>query len=120
MPTPQLYPFRFRDPLTDGWIRARHRMQVPEMQRQYSEWKITGVPEIRHVTAISVQAFNPFEPARRRYHRPYATRVPAAVPAWDRRCLKRLVLFFALISAARTQRALLGPGVHNRYRQRLE
>lgn len=42
MPTLQLYPFR--DPLTGEWVRARHKMQAPEMQRHYSEWAITGAP----------------------------------------------------------------------------
>jgi hypothetical protein len=60
--TLELYPFRFRDPLRGGWVRARHKMQVPEMQRNYSEWEITGAPEIRHVTATSAQPFNPFDP----------------------------------------------------------
>ena len=32
----------FRDPLTGGWVSARHKMQVPELQRHYSEWEITG------------------------------------------------------------------------------
>jgi hypothetical protein len=40
MPTFQLYPFRFRDPLTGKWVRARHKLQVPEMQRCYAEWDI--------------------------------------------------------------------------------
>jgi len=40
-------------------------MQVPELQRHYSEWEITGAPEIRHVTETSTQPFSPFEtPAR--------------------------------------------------------
>ena len=56
----ELYPFRFRDPLTGRWIRARHKMQVPELQRHYGEWEITGEPEIRHITYTSVQPFNPF------------------------------------------------------------
>ena len=62
MPVLQLYPFRFREPLTGGWVRARHRMQVPEMQRHYPDWELTGAPEIRHVTETNAQAFNPFEP----------------------------------------------------------
>ena len=37
-------------------------MQVPELQRHYSEWEITGAPEIRHVIETSAQPFNPFEP----------------------------------------------------------
>jgi hypothetical protein len=51
MPTLVLYPFRFRHPLTGDWVRARHKMQVPELQRHYADGEITGAPEIRHVTA---------------------------------------------------------------------
>jgi hypothetical protein len=65
MPTLVLYPFRFRDLLTGKWVRARHKLQVPELQRHYADWEITGAPEIRRVTEMSVQPFNPFEaPAR--------------------------------------------------------
>ena len=60
MPALQLYPFRFRDPLTGKWVRARHRMQVPEMQRCYGEWEITGAPEVRRITEVSMQPFSPF------------------------------------------------------------
>jgi hypothetical protein len=62
MPTLQLYPFRLRDALTGKWVCARHRMQVPEMQRHYSEWEITGAPEMRHVTAETPEQFSPFGP----------------------------------------------------------
>jgi hypothetical protein len=55
-----LYPFRLRDPLTGKWVRARHKLQVPALQRQYAEWEITGPPEIRHVTPGCVEPFNPF------------------------------------------------------------
>jgi len=44
-----LDPFRFRGPLTGKWIRAEHKLQAPELQRQYAEYEITGTPEIRHV-----------------------------------------------------------------------
>jgi hypothetical protein len=67
MRTLVLYPFRFRDPLTGTWIRVRHKLQVPELQRRYAEWEITGAPEIRHVTATSAEPFKPFRspaPAR--------------------------------------------------------
>jgi hypothetical protein len=62
MPTLQLYPFRFRDPLTGGWVRARYKLQVPEMQRHYAEWEITGAPEMRHVVAATPEQFSPFWP----------------------------------------------------------
>jgi hypothetical protein len=57
---PTLYPFRFRDPLTGKWVRARHKMQVPELQRHYSDWEITGAPEMRHVTDAKAAQYNPF------------------------------------------------------------
>jgi hypothetical protein len=60
MPILQLYPFRFRDPLTGKWVRAHHKMQVPELQRHYSDWEITGAPQVRHATTASAQPFNDF------------------------------------------------------------
>ena len=60
MPRPELYPFKFRDPLTGKWVRARHKLQMPALQRQYAEWEITGAPEIRHVTPGPIEHFNPF------------------------------------------------------------
>ena len=60
VPTLRLYPFRFRDPLTRKWVCARHKLQVPELQRAYAEWEIIGAPEVRHVTPVSTEAFSPF------------------------------------------------------------
>jgi hypothetical protein len=42
-------------------------MQVPELQRYYSEWEIIGAAEIRHITEINTRPYNPFRspaPAR--------------------------------------------------------
>jgi hypothetical protein len=55
-----LYPFRFRDPLTGKWIRARHKLQAPALQRRYADWETTGAPEVRNVTETSAQPFDPF------------------------------------------------------------
>ena len=52
-----LYPFRFLDPVTGRWVRARYRAERHEIERRYTRWEITGEPEIRHV---AVAAFNPF------------------------------------------------------------
>ena len=69
MPTLVLYPFRFRDPLAGKWFRARHKLQVSELQRHYANWEITGAPEMRHVTETGVQPFNPVRGATSaRYH----------------------------------------------------
>ena len=73
MPTLQLYPFRFRDPLTGKWVCARHRMQVPALQRQYAEWELTGAPEFEHITEASAHPFNSVcgVDASTRCHSPY-------------------------------------------------
>ena len=42
-----LYPFRFRDPLTAKWTRARYRAGRGVIASQYREWEITGPPEFR-------------------------------------------------------------------------
>jgi len=60
MRTLVLYPFRFRDRITGRWVRARHNLQYPELQRRYVEWEITGAPEIRHVTPGVIEQFSLF------------------------------------------------------------
>jgi hypothetical protein len=44
-----LYPFRFRNPRTGKWIRARYLAERHELEQRYAEWEIVGEPEIRHV-----------------------------------------------------------------------
>ena len=56
----ELHPFRFRDPLTGKWIRARYKAEVPVVQRRYADWEIIGAPEIRHVTKTSEAQYNQF------------------------------------------------------------
>jgi hypothetical protein len=43
----ELYPFRFRDPVTGRWVRARYRAQRDEIERRYVEYEIVGPPEVR-------------------------------------------------------------------------
>jgi hypothetical protein len=43
----ELYPFRFRDPLTGKWVRARYVAELHEIAARYAEWEIIGPPEIR-------------------------------------------------------------------------
>ena len=58
----ELYPFRFRDPRTGKWVRARYLGELPEIQRRHSEWELTGPPEVRHVPDdANVEQFNPFQ-----------------------------------------------------------
>jgi hypothetical protein len=43
-----LYPFRFVDPLTGKWVRARYRASREELELRYrhTRWEITGEPMV--------------------------------------------------------------------------
>jgi hypothetical protein len=43
----ELFPFRYRDPLTGKWVRARYVAERHVIAERYKEWEITGPPEIR-------------------------------------------------------------------------
>ena len=43
----ELYPFRYRDPLTGKWVKARYVAERHEIAARYQEWEITGAAEIR-------------------------------------------------------------------------
>jgi len=53
-----LYPFRFRDPLSGKWVRARYVAERHELSARYVEWEIIGPPELR---LPSGGAFSPWE-----------------------------------------------------------
>jgi hypothetical protein len=53
----ELYPFRFRDPVTGRWIRARYKATIGDIARAYAEWDLTGRAEVR--TPIGAH-FNPY------------------------------------------------------------
>jgi hypothetical protein len=48
MPQLALYPFRYRDPLTSKWVRARYVATREEIAARYVQWEIVGAPEVRH------------------------------------------------------------------------
>ena len=52
-----LYPFRFRDPVSGKWQRARYVATLAEIMARYAEWQLCGPPEIRQRGAAS---FNPW------------------------------------------------------------
>ena len=43
----RLFPFRFRDPLTGRWIRARYKATREEIAARYTDAEIIGPAEIR-------------------------------------------------------------------------
>ena len=52
-----LHPFRYRDPRTGKWVRARYRGTRDEIAARYAEWEITGDAEMR--ADEPVKMFNP-------------------------------------------------------------
>ena len=59
----RLYPFRFRDPVTGKWVRARYRATPDDIARRYVEARIDGVG----VAPANVSTgFDPFRAAAAR------------------------------------------------------
>ena len=50
-PRLELFPFRFRDPVTGKWVRARYRAELHEITTRYADFEITGAPEIREISS---------------------------------------------------------------------
>ena len=53
----ELYPFRFRDPLTGRWIHARYKTTRDNLAARYAEYEITGPAEVRDVGPIVPPTF---------------------------------------------------------------
>jgi hypothetical protein len=58
MPRLELFPFRYRDPVTGKWIRARYRAERHEIALRHAEYEITGPAEIRDIDP-SARRFTP-------------------------------------------------------------
>ena len=50
-PRLELFAFRYRDPRTGKWVRARYRAKLHELRQRYIEWEIIGAPEMREVSS---------------------------------------------------------------------
>ena len=72
----ELYAFRFRDPRTGRWVRARYRATLAEIKTRYREWEIDGPAELRG--DMPVQVFQPQLP--RLDHKPLELQPHLAMP----------------------------------------
>lgn len=52
-----LYPFRFRDPRTGKWMKARYRAELHEIRERYAEFEVDGEPMV--ITGPIEGYFNP-------------------------------------------------------------
>jgi hypothetical protein len=55
-----LYPFRYRDPVTGKWVRARYRATRETIARRHAAWEITGPPL---TPAGQAEGFDPWRKA---------------------------------------------------------
>jgi hypothetical protein len=60
----ELFHFRYRDPLTGKWVRARYVAERHVIAERYAEYEIIGEPEIREVDP-DARYFNPAGAERR-------------------------------------------------------
>jgi hypothetical protein len=54
-----LYPFRYRDPRTGKWVRARYKAEPHVIAERHAEWEVTGPAEV-HRRGECRDSFNPF------------------------------------------------------------
>jgi hypothetical protein len=47
----ELYPFRYKDPVTGKWVRARYRASLDNIAARYATWELTGAPSVPAPTA---------------------------------------------------------------------
>jgi len=57
----ELFPFRYRSPITGKWVKARYVAEKHEIAGRYAEWEIIGPPEIRDVDR-QAGYFSPWRP----------------------------------------------------------
>jgi hypothetical protein len=53
----ELYPFRYRDPLTGRWVKARYKATPEEIAARHAEWEIVGPAEVRSSIGGSFQPY---------------------------------------------------------------
>jgi hypothetical protein len=59
MPRLELFPFKFRHPVTGRWVRARYVAERHIIEQNYAALEITGPPEIRDIDPHA-DYFSPF------------------------------------------------------------
>jgi hypothetical protein len=60
-----LYPFRYRDPVTRRWMKARYVAELEVIKARYAEFELTGPPEVGEVTSGSFSPHHTPDDSRR-------------------------------------------------------
>ena len=82
MPRLELFAFRYRDPRTRKWIRARYVATREEIAQRHAAWEIVGLAEIRDVDP-EARYFTPHKSPLDAELRRYSERPPELRPATD-------------------------------------
>ena len=54
----ELFPFRYRDPVTGKWVKARYKAERHEIAERHAEFEIAGPAEVREIHT-DARYFNP-------------------------------------------------------------
>lgn len=73
----ELYPFRYKDPLTGKWVRARYRATLADIAARYATWEITGPASLTPGMSIG------FDPYRKVVPHAEWTRITEPSPDMD-------------------------------------
>jgi len=82
-PRLELFPFRYRDPRTGKWVRARYVAELQEIKRRHAEYEIIGPPEIRDVDPDARYFAPNFNPMMNAEMRRFRERPPELQPVID-------------------------------------
>ena len=81
MPRLELFAFRYRNPLTGKWVKARYRAERHEIAERHAEYEIIGPAEIRERNP-DARYFSPhFKLMMNAELRRYSERAPELQPA---------------------------------------
>jgi hypothetical protein len=103
MPAPlRLHRFRFRDPSTGRWMRARYRATLVDIRQRYVEWRIEDEGELREGVGAQFSALGAGADAQgaraSRLAEPHVETAPCLAPeeaALARCFLRRYVTYCA-------------------------
>ena len=82
-PRLELFPFRYRDPRTGKWVRARYAAELHEIRSRHAEFEIIGRPEIRDVNPDARYFAPNFNAMMNAEMRRFRERPPELQPAID-------------------------------------
>jgi hypothetical protein len=82
-PRLELFTFRYRDPRTGKWIRARYLAELHEIKQRYAEFEIIGAPEIRDVNPDARYFAPDFNAKMNAEMRRFRERPPELQPVMD-------------------------------------